>query len=85
MTVATLRAVGGSIMVAIPKPMLDGLGLGANEKVSLHLDGNRLVMEPRLKPKYKLTELLEQCDLNAPAHPDVKLWDELSPEGNEII
>jgi antitoxin ChpS len=85
MTDATLRAVGGSIMVAIPKSMLDGLGLGANEKVSLHLDGNRLVIEPRLKPKYKLAELLEQCDLDAPAHPDVKLWDELKPDGQEII
>jgi antitoxin ChpS len=85
MTDATLRAVGGSIMVAIPKPMLDGLGLSANEKVTLHLDGNRLVMEPRLKPKYKLADLLEQCDLDAPEHPDVKLWDELEPEGQEII
>ena len=85
MTEATLRVVGGSIMVAIPKPMLDGLGLGANEKVSLHLDGNRLVMEPRLKRKYKLAELLEQCDLDAPAHPDVKLWDNLESEGQEII
>jgi hypothetical protein len=35
-------------------------------------DGKRLVMEPRLKPKYKLAKLLE-------------LWDELSPEGQEII
>jgi antitoxin ChpS len=85
MTDATLRAVGGSIMVAIPKPMLDGLGLGANEKVSLHLDGKRLVIEPRLKPKYRLAELLAQCDLEAPAHPDVKRWDELEPEGQEII
>ncbi len=85
MTDATLRAVGGSIMVAIPKPMLDGLGLGANEKVTLHLEGNRLVMEPRLKPKYKLAELLGQCDLDAPAHPDVKLWDEHTPEANETI
>ncbi len=85
MTDATLRAVGGSIMVAIPKPMLDGLGLRANEKVTLHVDGKRLVLEPRLKPKYKLAELLGQCDLEAPTHPDVKLWDALEPEGQEII
>jgi antitoxin ChpS len=51
----------------------------------LHIDGNHLVMEPRLKPKYKLAELLEQCDLQAPIHFDVKLWDELEPEGQEII
>jgi antitoxin ChpS len=85
MSDATLRAVGGSIMVAIPKPMLDGLGLSANEKVTLHLDGNRLVLEPRPKPKYRLAELLAQCDLEAPAHLDVKLWDELEPQGQEII
>jgi antitoxin component of MazEF toxin-antitoxin module len=48
-------------------------------------DGKRLVMEPRLKPKYKLAKLLEQCGLQAPVHSDAKLWDELSPEGQEII
>jgi antitoxin ChpS len=85
MSDATLRAVGGSTMVAIPKAMLDGLGLRANEKVTLLLDGNRLVIEPRRKPKYSLAELLKECDLEAPAHPDMKLWDELEPEGQEII
>jgi len=85
MTSATLRAVGGSIMVAIPKPILDGLGLRANAKVLLHLEGNRLVIESRTKPKYRLSDLLAQSDLDAPAHPDVKLWDDLEPIGNESI
>jgi antitoxin ChpS len=85
MTTATLRAVGGSIMVAIPKPILDGLGLTANEKVSLRLDGKSLIVEPKKKTKLHLAELLAQCDLKAPPHPDLKLWDELEPIGKEII
>ncbi|MDE2445252.1 MAG: AbrB/MazE/SpoVT family DNA-binding domain-containing protein [Alphaproteobacteria bacterium] len=85
MSIATLRAVGGSVMVSIPKPMLEGLGLTANAKVSLHLDGDRLVIEPRRKPKYKLAELLEQCDLETPAHPEISEWDSHQPQGKEII
>ena len=85
MTDATLRTVGGSVMVAIPKAMLDGLGLSANKKVTLYLDGNRLVVEPRVKPKYKLDQLLEQCDLDALANPDGEHWDKVEPEGQEII
>jgi len=37
------------------------------------------------KPKYKLEDLLAQCDLDKPVLPVLKEWDELVPVGREII
>ena len=84
MLTSTLRTVGGSVMLAIPKSVLDGLGLAANEKVELRLDEGRLVIEPRRRPKYTLEELVAQC---SPDEADVQAreWDEVAPVGLEII
>ena len=51
----------------------------------LNISNERLKLEPRPNPKYQLTELLEPCDFNAPANPDVELWDWLEPEGQETM
>ncbi len=72
-------------MMAIPKAMLEGLGLAANVKVSLSLDHGRLVVEPQPKPRYTLAELLAQCDPAAPEDPEERLWDNLPPVGSEIF
>jgi antitoxin ChpS len=84
MLTSTLRIVGGSVMLAIPKSVLDGLGLAANEKVELRLDQGRLVIEPRRRPKYTLDELVAQC---VPSEPSVEaqVWDEAEPVGREQI
>ena len=84
MLTSTLRTVGGSVMLAIPKSVLDGLGLAANEKVELRLDEGRLVIEPRRRPKYTLDELVAQC---TPVEVDAEMqeWDEAQPIGLEII
>lgn len=83
MLTATLRNVGGSVMMAIPKSLLEGLGLSANTKVGLTLKDGRLVIEPCHKPKYSLTELLEQCDTSAPISAEELAWQETPSIGNE--
>ena len=85
MVTATLRSVGGSVMVAIPKAMLEGLGLAANAKVGLRLDRGRLVVEPRPKPKYTLAQLLAECDLDAPMGEEELEWDRMPTVGREIL
>ncbi len=84
MLTSTLRTVGGSVMLAIPKSVLDGLGLAANEKVELWLDQGRLVIEPRRRPKYTLEELVAQCTPTEPDE-DLRQWDDAAPVGLEII
>ena len=86
MLTSTLRAVGGSIMMAVPKSILETLGLSANEKVSLRIEGDHLVVEPRRRPKYTLEELLAQCDAGAEqAGAEEVEWDRAEPVGREVI
>ena len=87
MTTATLRTVGNSVAVVIPKQWLDVLHLQAGSKVELALDGNRLTLQPQPKKarkKYKLAELLAQCDPNAPYPEELKEWDNMSSVGREV-
>jgi antitoxin ChpS len=86
MLTSTLRTVGGSVMMAIPKSILEGLGLSSNEKVALHIDGGRLVVEPRPKPKYTLDELLAQCQpIQSDDDKVLQDWDTAEPVGREMI
>jgi antitoxin ChpS len=80
MTTSTLRNVGGSVMMTIPKPLLDGLGLAANEKVTLHIVDGKLVVEPRSRPRYTLAALLAE---GTPVQDQD--WDEAPATGREEI
>ena len=82
---ATLRTVGGSTMVAIPKAFLESLGLVANAKVVLSIEGGRLVIEPQPKRRYSLAELLAQCDLSVPPTEEDRQWDAAKPVGREVF
>ena len=82
MLTATLRNVGGSVMMTIPKSLLEGLGLAPNAKVNLSLNEGRLIVE-RSKPKYSMAELLGQCNTVAPVSADEAAWLELPPQGSE--
>ena len=85
MLLTTLRAVGGSVMFAIPKPILEGLGLSVNTQVALSVSGGRLIVEPHPRPRYTLAELMEQCDLSAPVTDETQAWLDDGPVGRETI
>ena len=85
MHTATLRAVGGLVMMALPKALLDALGLKPNAKVGLRLEEGRLVIEPLAKPRYTLAELVTQCDPDAPASEEDAAWLADEPAGREAI
>jgi antitoxin ChpS len=85
MLTSTLRSVGGSVMMAIPKPVLDALGLAANDKVVLHIEAGRLTVEARPRPAYALAELIAQCDADAPARDEDHAWHAAERVGREIL
>jgi antitoxin ChpS len=85
MAISTLRNVGGSVMMAIPKPFLETLGLAANAKVDVSIEDGRLVAVPKARPKYTLEELVAQCDPNAPWTEEEREWLDTKPVGGEII
>jgi antitoxin ChpS len=85
MLLTTLRTVGGSVMFAIPKPILEVLGLSPNTQVGLSVSEGRLVVEPHPRARYTLTELIEQCDASAPPTEESQAWLDAEPVGREIL
>jgi antitoxin ChpS len=85
MYTAKLRAVGGSVMFAIPKPMLEGLGLQANQQVSISISEGRMVVEPKVRPRYTMAELLAQCDFDQAMTAEDREWLDATPVGREVI
>lgn len=85
MFTTTLRTVGGSVMFAIPKPMLEGLGLHANQQVGVSIDDGRLIVEPKVRPRFALAELLAECDFDKPLTAEDREWLDAPAVGGEII
>jgi antitoxin ChpS len=85
MTTATLRAVGGSIVMAIPKRVLELLGLHAGSQVNVNVKNGQLVIVPKVKPRYALSELIAQCDFSQPISQEEREWLDITPVGLEDI
>lgn len=85
MHTTNLRKVGGSIMLAVPPAILDLLHLQAGTTVGLAVDHGRLVVEPTLRPRYSLEELLAQCDASAEVSAEDLTWLHSKPVGKELL
>jgi antitoxin ChpS len=72
-------------MFAIPKPMLEGLGLQANQRVGISISEGRLIVEPKVRPRYTMAELLAQCDFNQPMMAEDREWLDAAPVGREVV
>ena len=85
MHTTNLRKVGGSVMLAVPRAVLDVLGLRAGAKVGIAIERGRLVVEPPKRPRYTLNELLVQCDSKARRTKEEREWLDNKPVGRELI
>lgn len=80
MHTATLRTVGGSVSVTLPRQLLRTLGLEPGSRVAVELEGGRLVLTPS-RPRYTLDALvsgMEPGDL-----PTAEGWDAMPATGRE--
>jgi antitoxin ChpS len=84
MHTTNLRKVGGSVMLAVPRAILDLLHLEAGATVALAVDGERLVVQPQPKPRYTLDELLAQCDPQAEITEEDRAWLDVAAVGKEL-
>jgi antitoxin ChpS len=82
---ASLRKVGGSIMLAVPPALLDLLRLKSGAKVDLAVESGRLVVEPQKRPRYTLKDLLSQCDPKATIDAEEREWLDSGAVGGELI
>lgn len=85
MYTTSLRKVGGSVMMAVPPALLDMLHIGAGTTVAVEIDHGRLVVEPQLRPRYTLDELLAECDASASISDEDQAWLDSGPVGNELL
>jgi antitoxin ChpS len=85
MHTTNLRKVGGSVMLAVPPALLDILGLRAGAKVGLAVESGRLVVAAQERPRYRLDELLAQCDPKAARGKEEREWLRGKPAGGELI
>jgi antitoxin ChpS len=49
------------------------------------VESGRLVIEPELRKKYTLQELLAQCDASAPLSNEDKAWTSSTARGEELV
>ncbi|MGB8098050.1 MAG: hypothetical protein WCF17_12910 [Terracidiphilus sp.] len=82
---ASLRKVGGSVMLAVPPAILDLLKLQAGAMVGLSVDGDRLVIDPRPRPHYTVEELLAASDYTSPQPASEREWINAPTAGGELI
>jgi antitoxin ChpS len=80
MNTVTLRAIGGSVTVALPRPMLRQMGLDAGHEVEITSDGQSLTLAPARK-RYTLAQMLK--GMKPGDMPVAKGWDAEPPAGRE--
>jgi len=79
-----LRKVGGSVMLAIPSAALNEAGLAVDDAVELKVKSGRLVVEPSVRRRYSLDELIAQCK-SARRLPKDRVWVAGKRAGRELI
>ena len=85
MTQGTLRALGGSVALTIPKKLLESVGLGAGDRVSIAIESGCIVVGPAKRPRYRLPDLLAQCNPRARMTKAEREWLDAPPVGREVI
>lgn len=85
MYTTNLRKVGGSVMMVVPPAFLELLHLQAGTAVGVAVDGGRLVVDPKPRPRYTLTELLSASDYSLPQPPGQREWIDAPAVGAELI
>ena len=85
MTTVTLRTLGGSVVMAVPKQILGMMGLGAGSQVEVGVVDGKLVVAPREKPRYVLADLLAKCDFSQPVTAQEREWLDAPLAGSEEI
>ncbi len=80
-----LRRVGGSVMMAIPPAVLEMLRLAPGSAVGLSVDDGHLVVDPQVRPRYTLDELLAQCDPSVDITTEDRAWLDGKPVGGELL
>ena len=84
------RKSHGSVTIQVPPAIVEMIRQSADPALKRNgLDWSIMSREPsedsRHRPRYTLSELLAECDANAPLTQEDREWIDGSPAGNEIL
>lgn len=80
-----LRAVGGSVMLAIPKPVLALANLKEGSSVGIEIEDGRIVLRPAASGRVGLAARLAMCDAKAKPSKVEREWQNMPSVGREKI
>jgi len=83
MAIATLRKIGGSTCITIPRVFLEKLELHAGALVDISLEGTGLRIEPQI-PAYQLDDLLAATPQHAALTEEDREWLDADLVGKEL-
>lgn len=81
---ARTRKIGGSLMLSLPKSVVETLGIGPNQQMDLTVQDGTLTAVP-VPARLTYADLLAKCDLTAAADPFEQEWMDMPPVGGEVI
>ena len=58
---ATIQKWGNSLAVRVPAALADQLEVEAGTPVEIKAENGAIVVRPKKRPKYRLTDLLKDC------------------------
>ena len=76
----SIQKWGNSAAIRLPASMLTQIGASIGDAIELDP-----AMVKVAKPKYKLVDLIAQCNKNAPPPADMAAWDAMTPVGREVV
>lgn len=76
---------GNSVGIRLPATVVKQMGLASGDLLSLDVSAEALTLKPlKVRPHYRLVDLMEQCDLTAPEPADLAAWRAMPPHGREV-
>ena len=72
-------------MLAVPKAMLETLDHKPGAQVSVDIQGGRLLVEPKPRPRYTIEELLAGSDFSKPQPTKEREWVDAPAVGRELV
>ncbi|CEN55976.1 AbrB/MazE/SpoVT family DNA-binding domain-containing protein [Candidatus Methylopumilus turicensis] len=80
MKTVSIRKQGGAAIMTIPPDILKSLDAGVGSQLILKVQDGVFTATPIKSPPrkhYKLSDLLSQCDKNAPRNAEMAAWDNI--------
>lgn len=79
----TVQKWGNSAAIRLPAQLINQLNISLGDQLMVNIHPEGALLKPARKA-YTLSELVAQCDRNAPPPADMAVWNQEDRQGREI-